>query len=286
MTRKAFTLLELLVVMLIMGVMGTATVGGYIAMQRGMEQRGVMQNVNQFMRAAYQRAQIDRQPVRVFFWNETLREESNDETMIVVGRAVAIRRQGRLSDVEGNLLLDEYNDLSGMRLTEDVDDEDEEDITASGSTKEGNGMYLYCLDGAGTGFDRSVVSQTTKRSNPNEPLLTSGGSGEIPVYGFVMIDRGGVNWKRGSSYGFEFAEIQLPHNYIFGSSFSQSESSPVTEVQVTRFNVRGISGAGAAGGSIGDKPTVRVSGLRPGASGQLEAQEIGTSDSPDRSLRN
>ena len=71
--KRAFTLLELLVVIGIMGFMGTISVGGYRAMRRGMEERGVMQNVNQFIRSAYQRAQIERQPVAVYFWNETLR---------------------------------------------------------------------------------------------------------------------------------------------------------------------------------------------------------------------
>ena len=60
MTRRAFTLVELMVVIMIMGILGTVSVGGYRAMQRGIEERGVMQNVNQFIRSAYQRAQIDR----------------------------------------------------------------------------------------------------------------------------------------------------------------------------------------------------------------------------------
>ena len=47
-------------VVLIMGILGSITVGGYRAMQRGMEERGVMENVNHFIRAAYRRAQIDR----------------------------------------------------------------------------------------------------------------------------------------------------------------------------------------------------------------------------------
>jgi prepilin-type N-terminal cleavage/methylation domain-containing protein len=44
--RKAFTLIELLMVVLIMGILGSITVGGYRAMQRGMEERGVMENVS------------------------------------------------------------------------------------------------------------------------------------------------------------------------------------------------------------------------------------------------
>ena len=40
--RRAFTLVELLMVVMIMGILGAVTVGGYRAMQRGMEERGVM----------------------------------------------------------------------------------------------------------------------------------------------------------------------------------------------------------------------------------------------------
>ena len=110
MKRKAFTLLELLVVMGIMGMMAVMSVGGYRAMQRGMEERGVMENANHFIRAAYRRAQIDRQPVAVYFWNETLREETDTEPMIVVGKAVAVRRAGRVSRYIDPYLYDEFGD--------------------------------------------------------------------------------------------------------------------------------------------------------------------------------
>ena len=51
-SRRGFTLIELLVVIGIMGLLGTVSVGGYNAMQRGMEERGVMENVNTFIRTA------------------------------------------------------------------------------------------------------------------------------------------------------------------------------------------------------------------------------------------
>ena len=129
--------MELLVVIAIMGILGTVSVGGYRAMQRGMEDRGVMQNVNQFIRSAYQRAQIDRLPVNVYFWNETLREESDVETAIVVGKAIAVRRSGRFTKVQGSYLYDEFGDLNYNRLVLDEDDEDGMDASASGSTDQG-----------------------------------------------------------------------------------------------------------------------------------------------------
>ena len=118
---KGFTLIELLVVIGIMGLLGTASVGGYRQMRRGMEEKGVLQDVNTLIRAAYQRAQIDRQPTAVVFWNETLRGESDnaDESAIVVGRAVAVRRSGRITGVKGDILLDEFADLD---LSYQVDD--------------------------------------------------------------------------------------------------------------------------------------------------------------------
>ena len=215
MTRRAFTLMELLVVIAIMGILGTVSVGGYRAMQRGMEDRGVMDNVSKFIRSAYQRAQIDRLPVNVYFWNETLREESDVETAIVVGKAIAVRRSGRFTKVQGSYLYDEFGDLNYNRLVLDEDDEDGMDASASGSTDQGEGIYLYKISGnEGSQVQRSLVSQTTKRFTTTEPLLL-GGQGEMECYAYVLMDRNGVNWQTGDAYGFEFAELELPHGYIF-----------------------------------------------------------------------
>ena len=103
-----------------------------------------MTNVNQFIRAAYQRAQIDRQPVAVYFWNETLRVSSDDagNVDVVVGKAVAVRRSGRISGVQGVYLIDEFGDLRFSRL---ISEDDEEDVNEA--SKSGGGMYLYRLNG-------------------------------------------------------------------------------------------------------------------------------------------
>ena len=278
--KRAFTLIELLVVVAIMGLLGTVSVGGYRAMQRGMEERGVMQNVNEFMKVAYQRAQIDRAPVAVYFWNETLREETDNATLIVVGKAVAVRRAGRISGVTGNYLRDEFGDLRYSRLTLD-EDEDEEREGVSGD----DGVYLYQINGSADGAERkrSIIAQSTQSKPVNQELALGQGSVEIDAYAYELLDRNGVTWAVGDGYGFEFAEIQLPKNFIFGTNYRTDTASPVQDVQKSFFTpgqVREGSGATAGSGSSGR--TIQVCCLRPNASGEIAAQPVDTSDDPGR----
>lgn len=276
MKRNGFTLMELLVVVAIMGLLGTISVGGYRAMQRGMEERGVMQNVNEFTRAAYQRAQIDRVPVAVFFWNETLREENDTgtQTPVIVGKAVAVRRSGRLTRVSGSDLVDEFGDLRFSRLIVDEDDESASS-GSGGSNSKADGVYLYPMNGTsdGTTLKRSLVRSTTELKKLNPMLVMSGVQADIEAYAYRVLDAGGVNWKAGDAYGFEFAEITLPHNYIFGNSFSTSATSPVRDVGKKFYTV----GGSATG--------IQVSSLRPGTNGELSAQAVGDSDDPSKERR-
>lgn len=285
MKRKAFTLLELLLVIAIMGFMGTVAVGGYRAMRRGMEERSVMQNVSQFIRSAYQRAQIDRQPVNVYFWNETLREEATDAPLQVVGRAVAVRRSGRLTKVQDPYLVDEFGDLRFSRLTKDTDASGMTDDSSSGNSL---GVFLYAINGTETGSQmcRSTVSESTKRQSAgNEPLLQGGMMKNAYDYAYVVKDRGGVTWKPGMAYGFEFADIQLPHNYLFGGNYSRSVKTPIAGEDVIRFRVSANSGSGATQG-LSDSGTVTVYSLRPGSSGSITAQRVGLSERPNSNLNN
>ena len=281
--KRAFTLIELLVVMAIMGLLGTVSVGGYRAIRRGMEERGVMANVNQFIRTAFQRSQIDRQPVAVYFWNELIQEETDFAPRVVVGRAVAVRRAGHITEKTGDYLCDEFGDLRFMRLSKSEDEQLDADSADSGSTAEGNGMYLYHLENGDTGFKRSIVSQTTKLQRSRERLLGTGGEAQIESYAFVLVDANGVSWKRGDAYGFEFADIQLPHNFVFGSNSDCPEgaANAVKEVAVLRFVAGRNDGNGTSGGVVGSD-TVQVSNLRPDASGALRAEKVATSESPTR----
>ena len=270
-------------VILIMGILGSITVGGYRAMQRGMEERGVMENVNHFIRAAYRRAQIDRQPVAVFYWNELLRAETDTDTMIVVGKAVAVRRMGRFSRVTDPYLYDEFADLDKERLIVDENDEDQ-DNSASGSTEKDNLVPIYKMNSRSS-CGRSLVSQTTKNvsTQNRDTLLSSMQTREIPCYAYVLQDAGtSGGWRTGDAYGLEFAEIQLPHGYIFGSTYPR-QAGGKPNMEYIWFDVSVNTGSGSSGGATGNS-TLQVYSLRPGESGQLEAQVVATSDRPTEGI--
>lgn len=284
--KKAFTLVELLVVVGIMGLLGTISVGGYRALQRGMADKGVMENVNSFVRAAYQRAQIDRQPVAVYFWNETIRESTDTENEVVVGKAVAVRRHGRISRAQGQFLYDEFADL---HLTYQTDDEE------TGSSDE-NTMYLYPIDSladieSSSTLNRSIISgKVFKRSmtpiylsTENGTMTGSDGDGKIETYAFHVEDAGNVKWEAGMAYGFEFARIELPHNYLFGSAYSTSSQNPIREAGTLVFDVGYNAGNGVQGGT-GSRTSITVSNLRPGQSGSLSPFTVGQSDNPTQDL--
>ena len=295
--KKGFTLIELLVVIGIMGLLGTASVGGYRQMRRGMEEKGVLQDATYFIRAAYQRAQIDRQPTAVVFWNETLRGDSDnaDESAIVVGRAVAVRRSGRISRLDDNVLYDEFSDLS-LSFPPDG--------SSGGSSK--STMYLYPMDrlqdmDSSSTILRSLVETASSLYSDGDRLIALTGdrmtvteqmsgdadsgerSGYLYYYGFKIRDKNSVEWKAGMAYGFEFAHMELPHGYIFGNSYSSTSGNPVTPAGTLVFDVAANSGNGIADGSsagiIGRKK-VPIYALRPDPSGNLSAAKIGETTDP------
>jgi hypothetical protein len=120
-------------------------------------------------------------------------------------------------------------------------------------------------------------------STQNGVLEGAAGSGQIETYAFQMLDAGGVQWHPGMAYGFEFARIELPHNYIFGSSYSTTSKDPVREAGTLVFDVGYNSGGGTQGGT-GSRTSVTVSNLRPGQSGSLSAFTVGQSDNPTQDL--
>ena len=135
-------------------------------------------------------------------------------------------------------------------------------------------------------MERSTVAEQPDIVNGGEPCVLSG---RILKGGWAWTykpgGQNGVNWKVGTAYGFEFANLQLPANYLFGASYSKSVRQPVEGESDLHFSVSANSGSGATQGIAG-KSTIDVYSLRPGASGALTAQRVATSENPTQQLNN
>jgi len=276
--HRGFTLIELMLVIGIMGLLGTLSVGGFRAMRRGMEQRSILRNVSQFVRNVYQRAEIDRQPTAVFFWNEVRRDETEDDvnSMIVIGRAVAVRLSGRVSAKDGNILIDEFGDLSIYKgLSYDNEDKPTYDEDAA---KNGVKSYIYRMTNAGQSWNncKSMASQmTVERDYMGRlaPILSSGAdptktSNKFHVYGYYLPNSSDLGkWQVGDTYGFEIADLTLPNNYIFGDQLNVKtvEEGPKDTGLSMWFAPPGMAGGGGT-------RTIKISAVRPGKTGDLEAQ--------------
>ena len=234
MTKRAFTLVELLVVVGIMAAMATMSIGSYFAVVRGMADRGALAAATSVISLAQERARIDLAPTVVYFYNELVqnKDESKGTELVVAGVAVAIRRAGRLTRVTGNYLGDEFADLD---ITYGLSE-------GSGSLR-GDTFRLYKFDFSGMKYS-SVYSEVVEDSIDNESYLVerpvdrgfrkASGDNEDPneiiSYAFVQKD-GNATWQVGDAYGYEFARIRLPDNYIFGgSSDVPSQSQPIKNV--------------------------------------------------------
>lgn len=286
--KRGFTLMELLIVIAIMALMGSLTVAGYKQMKRGMQERSVMDNVNQFVRAAYQRAQIDRQNVVVYFWNETIRNETADSFAVVVGKAIAVRQHGRVTFTESDFICDEFGDLEfkNVAFASPTESEEQSSSTSSSAGKKKGGLRLYKVGGSDENRpDWSIVAEETQLRDGegvNEDMLLSGTQKLIRLYGFREVDdTQSSGWKVGDAYGFECGAITLPEGYTFGKNYSTSTSEPIDSqsYQVMLFKP-GTPGSNSGSG----KDTIEIFNLRPGKGGQLTAKSIGTTQKPTESL--
>lgn len=268
---KAFTLVELLVVVAIMGLLGTASVGGYRQMQRGIELRGVTDNVERFLTLVASRAKIDRLPTAIYYWNETLRSKTDTESPIVVGRAVAIRVHGRISAYEDGMLIDEFNDLETQVVT--FEDDEQTTESQSGGTAKASVKRLYRIKGDRT-VDFANVSSIPEMAatGRKEYFLTRETPGSVEVsdrvigrYGYKVDSSSSVSkdWV-GDAYGFEFFSFELPHGFLFGRDYSDSAENPIRNEKSLVFTVDSSSGS------------LQIFHLRPNALGQLEPQSEGT----------
>ena len=72
-TKRGFTLVELMLVVGIMAFLGVAATSGYNALQRGMAERGATAVASGILKAAKERALVDRVPTMVFCYNRMVR---------------------------------------------------------------------------------------------------------------------------------------------------------------------------------------------------------------------
>ena len=213
--KRAFTLVELMVVVGIMSFLGVAATGGYSALQRGMAERGAVAAVSSLLKAAKERALVDRAPTVVFCYNRLLRETTDNENAVVVGEAIAVRRSGRITCVEGSYLVDEFMDAVGSY-----------DIIDKGDVGSRKGMRLWKFDDSKNNMKTMRYSTVADALVPLDlQLRTFGGWGEGDpngnsnmthiAYAFYEKGQHGATWQAGNGYGFEFATVQLPKNFVF-----------------------------------------------------------------------
>lgn len=260
--KAAFTLVELMVVIGLMALLGTFSVTGYFAAVRGMSDRAALDDTRSLIRLAMQTCLIDQTPTAVLFYNHQNQVQTDAVSAEEVkatssGSAIAIKMAGRISYIDGNILVDEFADWN-------------QSYPVSGSTAASdNGVRFYNmkdLDKVADGIDKcsslmnSSVEKVDKfndeymiaagcqvrkfcndfKKNPNDNKEFSGTlyeNGNNQRWGRRITDKNGVQWKIGDAYGVEIATLDLPKGYIFGSQ--EPNSLKIKSVNSLSFSPSG-----------------------------------------------
>ena len=271
---RGFTLVELLVTMGLMALLATVSIGGYYGAVRGMTERGAKQDVVSFLRLARQRALVDQVPTAVIFMNRRLSTENLDlgESALIVGEAIAIRRVGRITHINGSYLSDEFGDLDKTYPTNSA--------SSSGQTAD---MRLYRMQDQNVRY--STVRDRVVRTRLSTEILfgmdISGNyqTNNVSVWAFEKTGGGSASWKVGDAYGTEIASIRLPHGYVFGSSIPGQVGQTSDVGSPCFFNPDDASALGVNMSFNG----IDVRAYKPAKGGQQLKQvfTVGTSDLKD-----
>jgi len=239
-------------------------VNGYRALTKGMQDRSAIVAVQTLVDAARQRAEIDRKPVLVYFYDELLQEadENKGADLIGHGVAVAVRPIGRISAIDGNYLCDEFGDLDQIYAEENQQSSDD-----GANRKNRTAMRFYRLaDGNYADVKPSVVSRSMAASylltgeSTGDADVAGGDSGDgkmIRCFAFEKVG-GNAGFHIGDVYGGEFASVTLPDGYYFEKNVPSS---------VGRFRVgEPMEIKPTASGSSGVEP-VTIYSMKVGSNG-------------------
>ena len=217
--KKAFTLVELLVVIALMGLLGSISIGGYAAITRGMEIRAAIDSARSLVQAAQQRAQIDRARTYVFLFNEVLKADSDMSPGVAAGMMIAVRPTGRVSAVSTDgYICDEFNDLN--QTYNAMDGGSSAEMSQADLEKAAGKLRLYDMQ---NGTFATVVDGIFE-SQIDDMDLEDDKSRTFTFHGFKKIE-GEASFKPGQAYGQEFAVTRLPPGYVFSQNVKLSSAT-------------------------------------------------------------
>ena len=239
--RKAFTLVELLVVVGLMGLMSTIAIGSYSGITRGMRDRAALDAAKTFLEAAVQRANIDRTKVQVYLFDEVLKLDSEMSAGVGAGVAIAVRPIGRITLVpESGFYCDEFADLDQVygSLADADEEQTEQDREQSATTVRIYNLrtkgYVSVLEGVNAYTISDYDLEAEIRSEASENPGAADSMREWKVYGFKRAKNGegDASFSVGDQYGQEFAVTRLPPGYFFGQNVKMSSTTDLGQKQV------------------------------------------------------
>ncbi len=257
-TRGGFSLIELIVVIGLMALLSTISIGGYFAASRGMEARGVVQDVTSIIRQTMQTCLIDQTPTAILFCNR--RQNTRAEDGEAQGIAIAIKMVGRITyiasrgktstgeslPVGGGMLVDEFADWNQTYPLDASGNGKQRAIrlyqmsmsTSGGGNRLKNGVKacssLMCAWAGYAQLEteyminaRKTVEKwckdNKKEADDNKKFSDIGyDNGNDQRWGLPFHpDNNGLSrtaWHVGDAYGVEIARLELPKGYIFGTT--------------------------------------------------------------------
>lgn len=213
MKRSGFTILELIAVIGIIAVIGTAVVGGFSGMMKGVARRSAIDSVRRALNLARQEACVDGNDT-YFYPVDVNRYAIVRKAGTITGTGTGSRKvkfegvnEFQTSISGGKWILDEFADLSGSTETFVVD----KNLT-------GQDLIDKFKDYAGSlVFDMADGVFTTVAFSPFRDK-----DNDVWVFGI----NGTSSFDKGHDYGWVTHPIQsLPEGYVFKGTYNTSDGS-------------------------------------------------------------